>query len=93
MKWKNNLCWPFDKEPWGEVVDGVKIGLEEATKEVRTKLSEPPKVWPWDLGTEPLSEIWALGYRDLQNLENPFELSPVSYAVVSLLTTIQTGRR
>ncbi|KAF7971519.1 hypothetical protein HWV62_20914 [Athelia sp. TMB] len=75
IKWKNNLCLPFDKEPWGVTVEGRegKVGLEEATREVRVKMSEPPKPWPWDLGTEPLSDIWTLGYRTLEDLENPFQ--------------------
>lgn len=75
IKWKNNLCLPFDKEPWGVAVDGRegKIGLEEATRDIRITMSEPTKPWQWDLGTEPLSEIWALGYRSLADLENPFQ--------------------
>lgn len=77
VKWKNELCTPFDREPWGVVLDdtGRKVGLDEATREARKKMSEPPEEWKWDLGTEPLSEIWALGFRDLGNLQTPFQLS------------------
>jgi hypothetical protein len=77
VKWKNELCTPFDREPWGETIDGrdEKIGLEEATKENRKKMREPLEDWKWDLGTEPLTEIWGMGYRDLQDLQNPFQLS------------------
>lgn len=77
IKWKNELCTPFDKEPWNETVDGIegKLGLEEATKETRTKMSQPPEEWKWPLGTEPLSEIWLMGFRDLRDLQNPFQLS------------------
>jgi hypothetical protein len=77
VKWKNELCTPFDREPWGQIIDGAdeRIGLEESTKEARRKMKDPPEDWKWDLGTEPLTEIWALGYRDLQDLQNPFQLS------------------
>jgi hypothetical protein len=77
VKWKNELCTPFDREPWGVTVAGTeaKVGLEESTKETRKKLREPPEDWRWDLGTEPLTDIWAMGFRDLQDLQNPFQLS------------------
>jgi hypothetical protein len=74
IKWKNELCTPFDREPWGETVGG-KIGLEEATKEGRKRMREPLKDWKWDFGTEPLTEIWGMGFRELQDLQNPFQLS------------------
>lgn len=76
VKWKNELCTPFDREPWHMSVDRAerKIGLEESTKEAREKMREPPEDWKWDLGTEPLSEIWAMGFRDLRDLQNPFQL-------------------
>ncbi|KAF8215799.1 THO complex subunit 1 transcription elongation factor-domain-containing protein [Mycena galopus ATCC 62051] len=72
VKWKNELCTAFDKEPWSEEVDGQKVGLEEATRDIRRKMREPAKEWPWALGSESLTEIWAMGYRDLTDLQNPF---------------------
>ncbi|TCD68305.1 hypothetical protein EIP91_011164 [Steccherinum ochraceum] len=82
VKWKNELCAPFDKEPFGvEVVeegpDGSmvtrKIGLEEATREARRKMSEDPPQWEHKYGTAPLTEIWELGYRQLSDLESFFD--------------------
>ncbi|KAK7040176.1 hypothetical protein VNI00_009982 [Paramarasmius palmivorus] len=84
VRWKNEMCLPFDKEPWSleieveEEVDGHvvkkkrKVGLEEATRDARQKLRESPEEWPWKYGTEPLTEIWEMGYRDLDDLQRPF---------------------
>lgn len=44
VKWKNDLCAPFDREPWSAEVDGKKVGL--------------PEEWQWSHGSQPLSEIW-----------------------------------
>ncbi|KAH9929771.1 THO complex subunit 1 transcription elongation factor-domain-containing protein [Fomitopsis serialis] len=69
VRWKNELCAPFDKEPWSEEieVDGQtkKVGLEEATREVRKKMHVDTEPWPHKL-------IWEMGYRDLMDLERPF---------------------
>ena len=37
VKWKNELCTPFDREPWSGTVEGVegKVSLEEATRRAR----------------------------------------------------------
>ncbi|KAJ6469590.1 THO complex subunit 1 transcription elongation factor-domain-containing protein [Mycena vitilis] len=75
--WKNNVCDPFDKEPWSATLDGRTVGLEEATRDVRLKMREPTEEWPWALGSESLSEIWELGYRDLSDLQNPFQAGDV----------------
>lgn len=73
VKWKNELCAPFDKEPWLAEVNEKKVGLLEATKSVREKMRDPPENWQWRLGTEPLTEIWDMGYRDLYDLQHPFQ--------------------
>ncbi|KAJ8523115.1 hypothetical protein ONZ45_g446 [Pleurotus djamor] len=73
VKWKNELCMPFDKETWSAEVDGKRVGLEEATLAKREKLREEPKEWEWALGSEPLTEIWEMGYRDLSDLAAPFQ--------------------
>jgi THO complex subunit 1 transcription elongation factor len=76
VRWKNELCTPFDKEPWGEFLDNGegqgtrRVGLEEATRQKRVKMREDPEDWTWKLGTEPLTEIWQLGYRSLDDLRN-----------------------
>ncbi|KAM6498573.1 THO complex subunit 1 transcription elongation factor domain containing protein [Amanita muscaria] len=72
VKWKNELCAAFDKEPWSSEFQGKNVGLIEATAEARRKMMEPPEDWPWTLGSEPLTEIWEMGYRDLQDLQIPF---------------------
>lgn len=81
IKWKNELCAPFDREPWREEieieVDGamqkVKVGIEEATRGQRKKMKEVPEDWPHELGTAALTEIWAMGFRDISDLQVPFQ--------------------
>ncbi|KAJ7459047.1 THO complex subunit 1 transcription elongation factor-domain-containing protein, partial [Mycena galericulata] len=77
VKWKNELCTAFDKEPWSADIDGRKVGLEEATRDIRRSMREPSAEWPWRLGSEPLTEIWDMGYRDLSDLQNPFQAGDV----------------
>lgn len=81
VRWKNELCLPFDKKPWAQdIVDESgttrKVGLEEATREQRKKMRMDPEPWPHRLGSAPLTEIWAMGYRDLSDLEHPFQYVP-----------------
>ncbi|KAF4611518.1 hypothetical protein D9613_004115 [Agrocybe pediades] len=73
VKWKNELCTTFDKDPWSEEIDGKKVGLFEATKSIRDKMKEPPNDWEYKLGTAALTEIWETGYTDLEDLKNPFQ--------------------
>ncbi|KAG1719450.1 THO complex subunit 1 transcription elongation factor-domain-containing protein [Suillus lakei] len=73
VKWKNDLCAPFDREPWSAEVGGRKVGMEVATREARSKRKEGPESWKWNLGSESLTEIWEMGYRDLSDLQNPFQ--------------------
>jgi len=77
VKWKSELCTPFDKESWSQEVDGKKLNLLESTKSVREKMRERPADWKWSLGTEPLTEIWEMGYTGLRDLQNPFQFSVV----------------
>ncbi|KAI5115877.1 hypothetical protein M0805_001137 [Coniferiporia weirii] len=65
IKWKNDLCNPFDKEP-------LPVSLEEETAPLREKMRAPMEEYKHKLGTETLTEIWAMGYRDLYDLENRF---------------------
>ncbi|KAG2149407.1 hypothetical protein BD769DRAFT_1624094 [Suillus cothurnatus] len=53
VKWKNDLCAPFDREPWSIEVGGRKVGMEEATREARLKRREGLESWKWNLGSEP----------------------------------------
>ncbi|GLB43609.1 putative polysaccharide biosynthesis protein [Lyophyllum shimeji] len=73
VNWKNHLCSPFDKAPVTYDVDGAKAGLFEATGVERQKMREPPTDWPWSHGSEALTEIWEMGCRGLEDLENPFQ--------------------
>jgi aldose 1-epimerase len=73
VKWKNELCTPFDKEPWSQNLNGKKVGLDEATKHIREQLRQPPPEWKWSLGTKSLTEIWEMGYTSLDDLQNPFQ--------------------
>jgi THO complex subunit 1 transcription elongation factor len=74
VKWKNELCAPFDKEPWSVEMSGKRVGLLESTKDARAKMREAPKEWEHKLGSEPLTEIWDMGCRGLEDLQNPFQL-------------------
>ncbi|OJT13963.1 THO complex subunit 1 [Trametes pubescens] len=81
VRWKNELCPPFDREAWyAEVeIDGEtkRVGLEEATEGVRKKMRMDPEEWPYRYGSAPLTEIWEMGYRDLRDLEHPFQAGDV----------------
>lgn len=74
VKWKNELCAPFDKESWSVEIDGKRIGLLESTRDARAKMREPPKEWEHKLGSAPLTDIWEMGCRGLEDLRNPFQL-------------------
>ncbi|KAF8628277.1 hypothetical protein AX15_004041 [Amanita polypyramis BW_CC] len=77
VRWKNELCAPFDKSPWTTEIEGKNVGLLGATTETRKKMIEQPEEWSWSLGSEPLTEIWEMGYRDLQDLRIPFRAGDV----------------
>ncbi|KAL4067280.1 THO complex subunit 1 transcription elongation factor-domain-containing protein [Scleroderma yunnanense] len=77
VRWKNDMCPPFDKEPWSEEVGGRKVGLEEATRKLKEERREEPEEWTWSLGSESLTEIWQMGYRDLADLQAPFQAGDV----------------
>ncbi|KAH9980603.1 THO complex subunit 1 transcription elongation factor-domain-containing protein [Russula compacta] len=67
VRWKNDLCSPFDREP---VLGST---LEERTRAKRGEMRAEPDEWPHSLGSAPLTEIWEMGYRDLWDLENLFQ--------------------
>lgn len=89
VRWKNEQCLPFDKKPWSEEIvvdigdgdgegegDGQvtrKVGFEEATKRKRAEIMTDPDEWEHKFGTAPLTEIWEMGYRDLTDLQRPFQ--------------------
>ena len=98
MRWKNEQCMPFDKAPWSEEVvvdigDGDigggegqvtrKVGFEEATRKKRAEMMADPDEWEHKFGTAPLTEIWEMGYRDLTDLQRPFQC--VTSVFLSLL--------
>ncbi|KAI0319956.1 UDP-glucose 4-epimerase [Amylostereum chailletii] len=68
VHWKNEMCPAFDREPWAD----AGRTMEDATRDVRKRMREAPADWPHTLGSAPLTEIWDMGYRSLQDLENPF---------------------
>ena len=63
MKWKNDLCPPFDKEP-------IQPTLEEQTRGKRQALMEPPTGWRFRWGTEALTEIWETGFHSIRDCES-----------------------
>ncbi|KAK0233860.1 THO complex subunit 1 transcription elongation factor-domain-containing protein [Armillaria fumosa] len=93
IKWKNELCAPFDKAPWSAEVNGTKVGFEEATKPLWQKMREPPEDWKWKYGSEYLTDVWEMGYRDLDDLAFPFKPGEVKDFVKRLkLEDIQIER-
>jgi hypothetical protein len=115
VRWKNEQCMPFDKEPWSEEVvvdigddetggegEGVggkvtrKVGFEEATRKKRVEMMEDPEEWEHKFGTAPLTEIWEMGYRDLTDLQRPFQcvlsLVPFLLASFGVLIRCLVGR-
>ena len=82
IRWKNELCTPFDRESWKEEVVGGdgdgdggkrKVGMEEATEGARKRMRMDQEAWPHRYGSAPLTEIWEMGYRDLWDLQHPFQ--------------------
>lgn len=74
VKWKNELCAPFDKPTWYEEIEGPdgkkrKVGLEEATSRKRKQMRAEPPEWEYELGSRALTDLWAMGFRDLRDLE------------------------
>jgi hypothetical protein len=67
VRWKNDTCPPFDRDPEPEST------LEERTSAKREAMRAEPEEWTHSLGSAPLTEIWEMGYRDLGDLENPFQ--------------------
>ncbi|KAH9046953.1 THO complex subunit 1 transcription elongation factor-domain-containing protein [Lactarius deliciosus] len=67
VRWKCDLCSPFDREPQ------PGPNLEESTRSKREGMRKDPEEWSHSLGSAPLTEIWEMGYRDLGDLENPFQ--------------------
>lgn len=67
-----------------------KVGFEEATRKKRTEMMADPEEWEHKFGTAPLTEIWEMGYRDLMDLQRPFQcvVSLVSFLFVPLGTLI-----
>jgi hypothetical protein len=77
VRWKNEFCAPFDKEPWYEGIeepDGTKrkVGFVEATKEMKKEMMKDPEEWEYRFGTPALTEIWEMGYKELADLQQPF---------------------
>ena len=50
-----------------------KVGFEEATRKKKTQMMADPDEWEHKFGTAPLTEIWEMGYRDLADLQRPFQ--------------------
>lgn len=61
-----------------------KVGFEEATRKKRAEMMADPEEWEHKFGTAPLTEIWEMGYRDLMDLQRPFQCvaSPISFLLV-----------
>lgn len=82
VRWKNDLCSPFDRE---SVLGST---LEERTRAKREEMRAEPDDWPHALGSAPLTEIWEMGYRDLWDLENLFQCVCQGLASPSFLLSL-----
>ncbi|CAK5264349.1 unnamed protein product [Mycena citricolor] len=78
VKWKCDVCAAFDKDPWSTMIGDHKVGLEEATREVRLKMRERLEEFPHEMGSASLTEIWQMGYRGLEDVQMPFRPGDVS---------------
>ena len=89
VRWKNDLCAPFDREPQQGST------LEERTCATREAMRAEPEEWPHALGSAPLTEIWEMGYRDLGDLENPFQCvcQSVNFLAMLMWFLNKAGRR
>ena len=65
---------------------GRKVGLEEATEGARKKMRMDPEERPHRFGSAPLTEIWEMGYRNLWDLQHPFQCVPGSFDRECLIT-------
>ena len=61
-----------------------RVGFEEGTRKRRTEMMADPEEWEHKFGTAPLTEIWEMGYRDLTDLQRPFQCvtSPFFFLLV-----------
>ena len=81
IRWKNELRTPFDREPRRETVEvygegggeSRKVGLEETAEGTQKEMRMDPEEWAHRFGSAPLTEIWEMGYRDLWDLQHPFQ--------------------
>jgi hypothetical protein len=62
-----------DREPLPEKKARLAkyVGMWEDTKEKRETIRQSPPEWEHKLGSAPLTEIWAMGYRSMADLEMP----------------------
>lgn len=84
---------PFARPVWGETSDeklpeavvgagGAApkpiVPMWDATRDARTTLASPPAPWPHQYGSEALTEIWAMGYRELRDIQDPASFGTVA---------------
>jgi THO complex subunit 1 transcription elongation factor len=90
VRWKNEFCAPFDKDPWHEEImvdrSPVKVGFEMATKKTRRKMMEDPPEWEHKFGSAPLTEIWEMGYKEISDLQRPFQFSISVHLILLILS-------
>ncbi|KAJ3770790.1 THO complex subunit 1 transcription elongation factor-domain-containing protein [Lentinula raphanica] len=81
IQWKNDLCdWTVRRTKKPKTMYAATRGLRAKMRGPFYSTEETQKDWPWDLGTEALTEIWAMGYRGLEDLGNRFNAgSPHSF--------------
>jgi len=60
-------------EDEGDSMVTRKVGFEEATRKRRENMMADPEEWEHKFGSAPLTEIWEMGFRELTDLQQPFQ--------------------
>lgn len=77
VPWSEEIVVDIGDSETGEGEDDGKVrrkvGFEDATRKKRAEMMADPDEWEHKFGTAPLTEIWEMGYRDLTDLQRPFQ--------------------
>ncbi|KZS93046.1 hypothetical protein SISNIDRAFT_485984 [Sistotremastrum niveocremeum HHB9708] len=63
ISWKNDLCPSFEKP--------AVPSLDSDTIQARSEKLAPIADWEWKYGSEPLTDLFEMGYKDITDLEDP----------------------
>lgn len=81
ISWKNDLCPSFEKP--------AVPSLDSDTIQARSEKLAPIADWEWKYGSEPLTDLFEMGYKDITDLEDPqrYEIQLInSHSILSPLS-------